>query len=392
MLAQQHKTSKGETTKISCKDIKKMKILKALIIKEFYQILRDPSSILIAFVLPLMLLIIYMYGVNLDTVKLTLGLKIDDPSQQVVTLVDSFKNNKFITPFVYDNPTAMYNDLRGSKIRGIVTIPNDFSSKLDRNETASVQIITDGAEVNLANYAQNYSKTIITQWLYYTSKYQKKIPPTLINMDSRYWYNQDINSHYFILPGSLSITMTLIGMLLTALVIAREWERGTMEALLSTKITKMQLVLGKYIPYFLLGMISMTFSVFMCVVVFQIPFRGSFLILFIFSGLFLFTAMGQGLLISTILKNQFTASQAALVAGFLPALMLSGLIFPIKSMPLPLQWLSTVMPSKYFVACIQSEFMAGTIPKIVIPNCIFLGTLGIILFVAVYKKTQMRLE
>lgn len=369
-----------------------MRILKALITKEFYQILRDPSSILIAFVLPLMLLIIYMYGVNLDTVKLRLGMKIDDPSQQVTTLVDSFKNNKFITPIIYDNPQKMYNDLTGSKLRGIVVIPNDFSTKLDRNEVATVQVITDGSEVNLANYAQNYTRTILSQWLNASSKYQGKVPPTLINVESRYWYNQDINSHYFVLPGSLSIIMTLIGMLLTALVVAREWERGTMEAILTTKVSKLQFVLGKYIPYFILGMVSMAFSVFMCIFVFQIPFRGSLLVLFIFSALFLFTAMGQGLLISTVLKNQFTASQAALVAGFLPALMLSGLIFPINSMPVPIQWLSTIIPAKYFVACIQSEFMTGTVPEIVIPNCIFLGVLGSLLFLLVYKKTQMRLE
>lgn len=369
-----------------------MKILTALITKEFHQIVRDPSSIIIAFVMPLMLLIIYMYGVNLDTVKIAMGMKVDDPSQQVTTLVDSFKNSKFITPYVYNNPQKMYDDLTGSKLRGLVIIPNDFSSKLDRNETASIQVIADGSEVNLANYVQNYSNTIVSQWLNYTSKYAKKIPPSLINVDARFWYNQEINSHYFVLPGSLSITMTLIGILLTALVVAREWERGTMEAILTTKVSKIQLVLGKYIPYFILGMMSMSFSVFMCIVVFAIPFRGNLLVLFIFSGLFLYTALGQGLLISTILKNQFTASQAALVAGFLPSLMLSGLVFPISSMPIPIQWLSSIVPSRYLVACIQSEFMAGTVPEIVIPNCIFLGVLGTILFIAVYKKTQMRLE
>lgn len=369
-----------------------MRILKALIIKEFYQISRDPSSILIAFVLPLMLLLIYMYGINLDTVKIRLGMKIDDPSQQVTTLVDSFRNNRFVTTVFYQNPQKMYNDLTGANLRGFVVIPNDFSSKLDRNEIATVQVVADGAEANLANYVQNYTRTILAQWLNSTSKYSQKIPPSLISVEPRYWYNQDINSHYFIVPGSMSITMTLIGMLLTALVIAREWERGTMEALLTTKVTRLQLVLGKYIPYFILGMMSMSFSVFICINIFQIPFRGSLLVLFGFSALFLFTAMGQGLLISSILKNQFTASQAALVGGFLPALMLSGLVFPTTSMPTWIQWLSSIIPARYFVSCLQSEFMAGTIPDIVIPNCIFLGVLGIILFVAVYRRTQMRLE
>lgn len=369
-----------------------MKILAALIRKEFCQIMRDPSSILIAFVLPLILLIIYMYGVNLDTVKVRLGIKIEDPSQQVTTLVDSFKSNNYITPIFYEDKNQMYQDLIGTRIRGILIIPNDFSTKLDRGEVASVQAITDGSEVNLANYVQNYSRTILQQWLNNSSKYAGKTPPSIINVQPRYWYNQEINSHHFILPGSLSITMTLIGMLLTALVIAREWERGTMEALLTTKVKRIDIVLSKYISYFTVGMLSMSFCVFMCIFVFQIPFRGNFPVLFLFSGLFLLTTMGQGLLISSVLKDQFLASQAALVAGFLPALMLSGLIYPIRSMPVPLQWLSTLMPSRYFVSCIQSEFMAGTIWQIIVPNCIFLSVLGFILFALVYKKTDMRLD
>lgn len=369
-----------------------MKILRALIIKEFYQIVRDPSSIMIAFVLPVIILFLYRFGINLDTVKVKIGLKIDDTSQQTRTLVDSFRDNKFISLVVYDNPLKMYDDLKGSHLRGIVVIPNDFSTKLDKNETASAQIITDGSEVNLANYVQNYSLAIFNQWLNSSSMYYRRPTPSLINVQSRYWYNQQIDSHYFILPGSLSITMTLIGMLLTALVIAREWERGTMEALLTTQVSKLELILGKYIPYFILGMCSMALNVFMCIVIFQVPFRGSLLVLSLFSGLFLFAAMGQGLLISTIFKNQFTASQAALFAGFLPAMMLSGLVFPISSMPLPMQYLSMIIPSRYFVACIQSEFMAGTVPEIVVPNCIFLAIFGSILFMIIYAKTSTKLE
>jgi len=151
-------------------------------------------------------------------------------------------------------------------------------------------------------------------------------------------------------------------------------------------------VLSKYISYFIVGMFSMVFCVFMCISVFQIPFRGNFLVLFFFSALFLITAMGQGLLISTLLKDQFNASQAALIAGFLPALMLSGLIYPIRSMPIVLQWFSTLMPARYIVSCIQSEFMAGTVWEIIVPNCIFMAILGILLFGAVYAKTDMRLD
>jgi ABC-2 type transport system permease protein len=214
----------------------------------------------------------------------------------------------------------------------------------------------------------------------------------LVVSDIRYWYNQGINSHYFILPGSLAVTMTLIGILLTALVIAREWERGTMEALLSTNATKLHIVLGKYIPYFVLGMLSLCFSVFLIIVIFKIPFNGNLLALFFVSSLFLFTCLGIGLLISTKLKDQFLASQAALAVGFLPALFLSGLMFPINSMPVFFQYLTRVMPPRYYVSFIQSEFLAGTVFEIITESSIFLLVIGLILFVAVYKNTSMRLD
>lgn len=368
-----------------------MKVLWAFIKKEFYQIIRDPSSFMIAFVLPLLTLFIYMYGVNLDTVKVKLGFKMDDSAEQVRNLASSFDKNNFITLKVYDDKNKMYDDISNSKIHGFVTVPNDFSKKLDKNMVANLQLVADGSETNLANYVQSYSVGIANLWLN-SSKYADKIKQPLISVQPRYWYNQSIDSHYFIVPGSLSITMTLIGMLLTALVVAREWERGTMEAILTTKIKKWQFIIGKYIPYFGLGMLSMLFNVFLIVYVFNIPFRGNYLVLMMFSALFLICAMGQGLLVSTILKNQFTASQAALVLGFLPGLMLSGLTFPISSMPLPLQYLSMAFPARYFVECIQSEFMAGTVWEVLIPNCMFMITLGLLLFLLVYKKTKLRLD
>lgn len=368
-----------------------MSILTALIKKEFFQIVRDPSSILIAFVLPLMLLLIYMYGVNMDTVRVAIGIKNDDPAVEIQTLVKSFNQSKFVNSYSYDDKDLMYRDIARSKLRGAVIIPNDFSRNLSQRKTADLLVITDGSEANMANYVQMYPQAIVSQWLQ-TSKYKYNAQMPLINVDSRYWYNQDINSHYFILPGSLAITMTLIGILLTALVIAREWERGTMEALLSTSVKKIHIVLSKYIPYFTLGMFSMAFSVFMCIVVFKIPFHGNLILLFVFSALFLFANLGIGLFISTKLKDQFLSSQVAITIGFLPALMLSGLIYPINSMPVFFQILTKFLPPRYFVSFIQSEFMAGTVKEIVIINSLYMLILGSILFVAVYKNTQTRLE
>ncbi len=368
-----------------------MKILLALVKKEIKQILRDPSSIIIAFILPLISILIYMYGINLDSVKVTIGIKNDDQSPEVATLVKSFGHSKYVNSIVFDNEKDIETALIRSKIKGAVIIPNDFSSKLSRRQTADLMIITDGSEVNTANYVQSYVASIANQWLA-TSKYNSTIVKPRINTEIRTWYNPDMDSHFFILPGSIAITMTLIGILLTSLVVAREWERGTMEALLSTNVKTIHIVLGKYIPYFILGMLSLAFNVFLCVCIFQIPFRGNYLILFIVSGLFLFTSLGIGLNISTMLKNQFLASMMSLGLGFLPALMLSGLMFPINSMPDIFQHFTRIIPPRYYVTFIESEFMAGTIPEIVAVNAIFLSVIGLLLFALMYHNTSTRLE
>lgn len=368
-----------------------MRILLALIKKEFKQILRDPSSIIIAFVLPLISVLIYMYGINLDSVKVTLGIKNDDVNPEIATLIKSFGHSKYVNSILLNNKFEITDAIMRTKIKGAIVIPNDFSTKLSKGENSEYLIITDGADVNTANYVQSYITAIVNEWLL-TGKYAKSTVQPVVTPKLRIWYNQNLNSHYFILPGSIAITMTLIGILLTALVVAREWERGTMESLLSVPVKKIDIVLGKYIPYFCLGLASMAFNVFMCTGIFKIPFRGNYFIFFIVSSLFLFTLLGVGLLISSKLKNQFLASQVALGIGFLPALMLSGLIFPINSMPVFFQYLTMILPPKYFITFVESEYMAGTIWEVVIFNSVFLIILGSILFSLVYKNTDMRLK
>ena len=368
-----------------------MKILLALIKKEIKQIMRDPSSIVIAFILPIISITIYMYGINLDSVKITMGIKNDDNSPEVSTLVKSFGHSKYINSINFDNVEDIKTAILSSKIKGAVVIPNDFSTNLSRNQRADLLVITDGSEVNTANYVQSYALAISNQWLA-TSKYKKNLSKPLINVENRTWYNPDLNSHHFIVPGSIAITMTLIGILLTSLVIAREWERGTMEALLSTKVRAIHILLGKYIPYFVLGMLSTAFNMFLTVCIFQVPFRGSYLMFFLISGVFLFTSLGIGLMISTALKNQFMASMVSISVGFMPALMLSGLLFPINSMPTFFQYLTMIIPPRYYVSFIESEFMAGGVNEIRLANAFYLTLLGLLLFAGVYKKTQMRLE
>ena len=369
-----------------------MNIYFALIKKEFYQIIRDFSSILIAFVLPLMILFLYRYGVNLDTVKITLGIKNDDINPKLSTLVNSFNHSDYIKTRYFYSKDEMYKEIQNSRLKGAIILPNDFTKSLINNKKADVLVITDGSEANLANFVQSYCMSILNLWLNQNSDFKFQTRKPLINSDIRFWYNQDINSHFFILPGSLAITMNLIGMLLTALVISREWERGTIESLYATRITRMNFVIGKYVPYFILGMLSFIFNIFLCTVIFQIPFRGNIFVLILVGGLYLFCCLGVGLTISSSYKEQFSSSQMALSFGLLPALMLSGLIYPISSMPKIFQYLTAILPPRYFIIFIQSEFMAGTIWKIVIINSIFLGILGILLFFLVYRNVNLRLE
>ena len=368
-----------------------MKTVRALVKKEIKQILRDPSSIIIAFVLPLISVLIYMYAINLDSVKVTLGIKNDNPTPETAVLVQSFEHSKYIKTLMFDNEKDMGDALVRSKIKGAVVIPNDFSTTLSKGQRADLLVITDGSEANTANYVQSYVLSVSNNWLA-SSRYKDKISPPAINTQVRSWYNPDLDSHFFILPGAIAITMTLIGILLTSLVISREWERGTMEALLSTPVKPIHIVLSKYIPYFILGMLSLAFNVFICVIVFSIPFRGSYFILFGVSGLFLFASLGIGLTVSAVLKNQFLASMVSVGIGFLPALMLSGLMFPINSMPVFFQHFTRILPPRYYVSFIESEFMAGSVKNIIIENSIFLSILGLILFAAVYKNIKMRLD
>ncbi len=368
-----------------------MRVFFALLKKEFLQIVRDPSSIIIAFVLPLISIVIYMYGINLDAVKVKVGIWNNDATPQTRLLTEMFNHNAYVSSVVYDSRQKLREDLVHSEINAALYIPADFSEKLARGEQAQVLAVTDGAVANVANYAQSYISTIVQQWLEVALGKNNTAQP-LVTVTSRFWYNETLNSHHFILPGSVAVTMTLIGILLTALVVAREWERGTMEALLSTSMRKSQFIAAKYCAYFLLGMVAMFFNIWMCVAIFDIPFRGSYGVLTFVSGLFLLTALGIGLLVSSVLKNQFLASQAAVGIGFLPSLMLSGLAFPVASMPAFFQGITMLLPARHYVTFIVSEFLTGTVAEIVALNALYLSVIALLLGVAVKRKTASRLE
>lgn len=367
--------------------------LRALIIKEFYQIVRDPSSVMISIGLPLLLLFIYGFGVSLDLNHLRIGLVLEDTSPDAQSFAKALTNSRYFQVKMARDRRELERDLLEGKIRGFVVVPFYFSEFRKRPEQiAPIQVIADGSETNTASFVQNYVRGAYQTWLQQESISSNLTGLPAVQLQTRYWYNEQLESRNFLIPGSLAIIMTLIGTLLTALVVSREWERGTMEALMATPVTIVELVAAKMISYFILAMASMILCVSFALFVYQVPLRGSIFVLGSITTVFLITALGIGLLISTIAKNQFVASQVAIITGFLPAFILSGFLFETSSMPLPIALLSHIVPARYFVSSLQTIFLAGNIWPLILYNGAVMLLIGTIVFTITARKTVKRLD
>ena len=370
-----------------------MRRIKALVIKEFYQIVRDPSSLFISFLLPLLLLFIYGVGVSLDANKIMLGVVMEDTSPIATSFLESLTNSPYFDITISRKREDVYKLLVNSKLRGIVVVPFYFTKFYQSKvEIAPIQVIGDGSEPNTASFVQNYVQGIYAKWLSIQNIKNKTSNRNQIEIDTRVWFNEELKSRNYLIPGSLAITMTLVGTLLTALVIAREWERGTMESLISTPVTIWEIMIAKLIPYFLLSMLSMGFSVAFAVFVYDIPFRGHLLTLAFVTSVFLIPALGLGLLISTVARYQLVASQIATIIGFLPAFMLSGFIFEIASMPQILRIFTYIIPARYFVSSLQTIFFVGDIWRLIYLNMIPMLIVGIAFFSLAAKRVVKRLD
>jgi ABC-2 type transport system permease protein len=378
----------------------KIKILrvKALVIKEFFQIIRDPSSLIIATLFPLFLLFMYGYGLSLDVTKLRVGLISEDRSSQAETFICSLKDSPFFAVTASNDLSHVKQQLTRSDIDAIVWIPPYFSDYWQRaqgphpTEQAPIFVATDGSSPNTATFAQNY---VLAAWGNFRTQLaisSKNPQPTTVTIEPRFWFNEELNSHHFLIPGSIAIIITLIGTLLTALMISREWERGTMEALMATPVTIAEILWSKVIPYFFLGVISVTISVLVGHYLFEVPLRGSIIGLSLVSFFFLVVALGVGLLISSTCRDQFNAAQISLVTGFLPAFMLSGFMFEISSMPLWLRILTYMLPARYYVSSMQTLFLAGDVWSLIISTCLSLVIFAFILFFIIKLISKKRLD
>ncbi|MSO97950.1 MAG: ABC transporter permease [Rhodospirillaceae bacterium] len=367
------------------------KRLAGFVRKEWLQVVRDPSSIIVAVILPLFLLFLFGFGVSLDAKHLPMAVVIETSAPEAHDFLASLRATPYLVPQVVENRIAAASLLRDGKVKGIALLGDDFGAKMNGAGAAPIQVLVNGTDANTARLMQGYVQGAWALWLVHREHVNPGSQISPVVAQFRVWFNETIDSHKSIVPGLIAVIMTLIGALLTALVIAREWERGTMEALLTTPLTKSELIIGKLVPYFVLGMGGMSVSVVVALTIFQIGYRGSFIVLFISASFFMLTVLGFGLMVSTLTRNQFTASIVAITGTMMPAILLSGFIFDIRSMPLVIQVLTAIVPARYFVEILKTLFLAGNIWSVIGPNMAALAAMATLFLTITFRATRRRL-
>jgi ABC-2 type transport system permease protein len=370
--------------------IAKARRVGALVKKEFRQMVRDPSSIAMGVVLPVILILLFGYGLSLDVKNVKVAVVLEAPSPDVTELASGFQLSPyFAAQFLTSMPQAQ-ELLLDRGVDGIVLVRSDVARNMKLGD-AQVQIVVNGTDANHARIVQGYAQGAIGQWAARRAAEGRAVNVGPVTVLDRIWFNNANDSHYFLVPGLIVLVMTLIGAFLTSMVMAREWERGTLEALFVTPVRVDEILLGKIIPYFAQGMVGLVLCLFAAKYLFHVPIRGSVWLLAITSMLYLLVALSIGLVISSLTKSQFVASQITLLATFLPAMMLSGFLFDLRSMPTAVRLLTYAMPARYYVALLQTLFLAGDVWGVVLPNAAVLTGMAISLLLLTRLVTQKKL-
>jgi len=366
--------------------------LRGLVAKEWLQVLRDPSSIAIAFVMPVVLLLLFGYGVSLNAKHVPVALVIDHPDAQTQALRGAFARSEYLRPVPMPDMRSARSALQAHRVDAVVHLPAQFGRRTLSTGDAEIRVILNGVDANKARIVTGYIQGIWRKWLAKLPRVPAGGTAGPVDVRSRIWFNSNARSRDYLVPGLIAVIMTLTGALLTALVVAREWERGTMEALMVTPAAMSEVLLGKLIPYFLLGMGGMGLSVAMALWLFEVPLRGSVWLLFAVASLFMLVALGMGLLISVVSRNQFVAGMAAIIATFLPAFLLSGFIFDIHSMPWVVQGITYIVPARYFVSALQTLFLAGDVWPVLLPDIGALALMALLFLGISAKRSRKRLD
>lgn len=370
----------------------------AIMRKEVVQIWRDPLSLLVIFAMPVVQLIIYGYGVNLDIKHIPLCVYDQDGTQFSQDLLKHFQATEY---FSIVHVAGSYHDvvqqIDGGACTLAIVVPSQFSEQIHSSGQAPVQALLDASDSNTASIGMGYALSIIqaySQGILIDWQQRNGLPPANPNVtfQPRTWFNEDLESMANIVPGVVAMVMAVVGAFLTSLTIAREWERGTMEQLIATPVRKLEIQIGKLVPYFVIGMMDTALCAGAAVWWFKVPFRGSWTVLYACSALFLIVVLSLGYLFSVTAKSQLAASQLALLVTLLPTFLLSGFIFPIDQMPVFVQWITHILPARYYVSILRSVFLKGTSVRVMAADIISLGIIAALLIVRATRAFQKRLE
>jgi pyoluteorin transport system permease protein len=368
----------------------KLQRIRALTVKETRQVLRDPSSIAIGIVFPLIMILLFGYGMSLDVNKVSVAVVDEDASSDSAGLIGAFRLSPYFNVTPAHSMAEANTVLLDRAVDGILRIPSDFSRRWHSGE-AQVQILVDGTDANQARIMQGYAQGPVALWSAAHAGSVGAVSAGPVVVVNRMWFNENNNSKYFLVPGVIVLVMTIIGAFLTAMVVAREWERGTLEALFVTPMRAGEFLLSKLLPYFALGMIGFVLCLLAGQYLFHVPFRGSLFLLCLASMIYLVVALGIGLLVSTLVKSQFLASQLAMTLTFLPAMMLSGFLYDLRSMPAIIRGITYVLPARYAVGLMQTLYLAGNVGSVVWLNLGVLAVMAAVLLVLTRLVTRKQL-
>jgi ABC-2 type transport system permease protein len=365
--------------------------------KEFIHILRDPRSLGMSIAIPMLLLLLFGYALTLDVDDVPMVVWDQDVSQSSREFISRFSGSPY---FSLEGYISSYSEIEaavdtGEALVGLV-IPSGFAGRIDSGRNVAVQIIVDGSDSNTAMIAMGYASVITaiySQNIALDEMRRLGIREAALPLDvrPRVWFNPDMESKNYIIPGLIAVIMMIISALLTSLTIAREWERGTMEQLISTPVKGPELILGKLIPYFAIGMFDVLLAVLMGQFLFHVPLRGNPALLFITAAIFLAGALSLGIFISLVTKNQLLASQLAIVATFLPAFLLSGFMYAITNMPQAIQLVTYLIPARYFIVLLKGIYLKGIGMEILWVESSFLAVFGIVMIVLANIKFRKKL-
>jgi len=372
--------------------------LAAVARKETLHLIRDWRSLTLALAIPLVLILLYGYALTLDLRQVPTVIWDQSKTSTSREFLSLFQNSpSFSIRGYYDTFTDLQKELDSGRAMIALVIPADFANKVQAAKPVKIQIIGDGSDANTSRLSMNYAaavaglfaRTVAAEQMQLKGRGELKPP---VEMKERSWYNSDLRSQNVLIPGIIALVMIVVAAMLTSTTIAKEWETGTMEQLISTPLRAPELIFGKVVPYFVIGMTDVIMAVLMGKYIFAVPIIGSTLLLFTMSALFLIGALFFGMTLSITLKSQVLANQIAIVAGFLPTLLLSGFVFAIENMPLPLQIITYIVPARYFIAILRGIYLKGIGLEILWADALFLGIYSLFMIIRANRAFKFKLE